>query len=130
MAKMVETKRMKYHDYKKLVVWQVAVDLAVDVFKVSADFPKSELYGLTSQIRRSAVSIPSNIAEGAGRNSDKYFSQFLSISYGSACELETQLLIAHQLNFITEEILTSILEKVGQVQKMAFKLNLSINSGE
>lgn len=124
-----EKQHIKYHDYKKLMVWNLAVDLAVEIFKLSAAFPKSEMYGLTSQIRRSAVSIASNIAEGAGRNSDKYFSQFLSISYGSACELETQILIASKLGYITEDDLNSVLENVSTVQKMIFKLNLSI-SGE
>ena len=125
---MIEKQQNKYHDYKKLIVWNIAVDLAVDVFKLSAEFPKSEIYGLTSQIRRCAVSIPSNIAEGAGRNSDKYFSQFLSISYGSACELETQILIASKLGFLVGDKLKNLLESVSSIQKMIFKLNLSINS--
>lgn len=124
-----EKQHIKYHDYKKLMVWNLAVDLAVEIFKLSSTFPKSEMYGLTSQIRRSAVSIASNIAEGAGRNSDKYFSQFLSISYGSACELETQILIASKLSYVTEDDLNGALENIATIQKMIFKLNLSI-SGE
>lgn len=129
MQEITEKQQNNFHDYKKLKVWELAVELAVDIYQLSALFPHSEIYGLTSQIRRSAVSISSNIAEGAGRNSDKYFSQFLSIAYGSACELETQLHIANKLQFISKESFQPVLDKVNVVQKMIFKLNSSKNSG-
>ncbi len=85
--------------YKELIVWQKAMDLVTEVYKVTEGFPKSELYGLTSQMRRAAVSIPSNIAEGRRRGSRKEFKQFLLNAYGSGAELETQMEIAKKLLF-------------------------------
>lgn len=85
--------------YKELIVWQKAVALVKEVFILTSKFPKSELYGLISQMRRSAVAIPSNIAEGYGRRSPKEYAQFYSIAYGSALELETQVIIAKDLGF-------------------------------
>ena len=89
-------------DYKELDVWNAGLDFVVHVYQVTAKFPKEEAYGLTSQIRRAAVSIPSNIAEGAARKSDKEFIQFLHISLGSLAEAETQLIIAERLKFVQE----------------------------
>lgn len=83
--------------YKDLAVWQKSINFTVEIYKLTQTFPKEELYGLTSQIRRAAVSIPSNIAEGNERNSHKEFNQFLHIALGSAAELDTQLLIAKEL---------------------------------
>ena len=86
--------------YKELIVWQKGIDLVEKIFKVTDTFPRSELYGLVSQMRRAAVAIPSNIAEGAGRQHTKEFIQFLGIAEGSATELETQLIIAERLQFL------------------------------
>jgi four helix bundle protein len=86
--------------HKDLDVWKAAMELAKLVYLITSKFPKEELYGLTQQIRRSAVSIPSNIAEGAARNSRKEFIQFLHISLGSLAELETQLLLSEKLGFL------------------------------
>lgn len=83
--------------YKELIVWQRSIELVEEIFILTGNFPKSELYGIVSQIRRAAISIPSNIAEGYGRKSTKEYSQFYSIAYGSALELETQLIIAKKL---------------------------------
>ena len=91
------------HNYKELKVWEKAVDFAVDVYKATDQLPSDERFGLTSQIRRSVVSVSSNIAEGAGRNTRGEFNQFLGYAYGSSCELDTQLIIADKLNFITKE---------------------------
>ena len=91
------------HNYKELKVWDKAVNLAVDVYKSTEGLPQDERFGLTSQIRRCVVSVSSNIAEGAGRNTKGEFNQFLGIAYGSSCELETQLIIAEKLNFIEKE---------------------------
>ncbi len=88
------------HDYKQLKVWNKSIDLVVDVYKATGDFPKEEKYGLISQMRRSAVSIPSNIAEGAGRNSDKEFCHFLAVAHGSSYELETQVIVSERLELI------------------------------
>ncbi len=89
----------RINSYKELIVWQKAMELVVDVYKLTEGFPKSELYGLTSQTRRCAVSIPSNIAEGRRRRGDKDYAHFLIIAYGSGSELETQIEIAKRLPF-------------------------------
>ena len=89
-------------DYKELDVWNAGLDFVVHVYQVTDKFPKVESYGLTSQIRRAVVSIPSNIAEGAARKSDKEFIQFLHIALGSLAEVETQLVIAERLKFAQE----------------------------
>ena len=85
--------------YKELIVWQKAIKLVKKIFLLTNKFPKSELYGLISQMRRSAVAIPSNIAEGYGRKSSKEYAQFYAIAYGSALELETQIIITKDLDF-------------------------------
>ncbi len=91
------------------------------MYNLTTDFPKEEKYGLTSQIRRAAVSVPSNIAEGAGRNTDKEFNHFLGISNGSAYELQTQLIISKNLNLIDDRV-DLILDEVDQIQKMIYSL--------
>ena len=88
--------------YQQLVVWQKAIELVTEIYRISARFPESEKYGLSAQMRRASVSLPSNIAEGAGRGSDKEFVRFLQIARGSLFELETQLEIACRLNLIDE----------------------------
>ena len=88
--------------YKELIVWQKSILLVKEVYLLTEKFPASELYTLTSQIRRSAISIPSNIAEGYGRNSLKDYTKFYNVAYGSALELETQLLLGKELRFINE----------------------------
>jgi four helix bundle protein len=93
---------MKTH--KDLDVWKKAMDLAENIYNITSQFPVEEKYGLVSQIRRAAVSIPSNIAEGAGRNSNKEFIQFLYISMGSLSEVETQLLILQRLNLLSDNV--------------------------
>ena len=93
-------KAMKAHH--KLKVWQRSIDYVIEIYKLTEKFPKSELYGLTNQMRRSAVSIASNIAEGAGRSGKKEFKQFLSISQGSVAELETQLIISERLGYCSD----------------------------
>lgn len=104
------------HSHKDLVVWQKSMDLVVLVYRFTDQFPKSEIYGLVSQMRRSAVSIPSNIAEGRKRGTRKDFRQFLLIAYGSGGELETQMEIAKRLSFgeekdrkVTEQLLNEVM---------------------
>jgi four helix bundle protein len=96
--------------HKDLKVWQESMDLVIQIYKLAENFPKHEIYGLSSQIRRAAVSIPSNIAEGAGRSGEKEFIRFLYIALGSLSEIETQLEIAFRLDYIKdlEEINNSI----------------------
>ena len=89
--------------YKDLIVWQKSFSLVKEVYTITKDFPKSEIYGLFSQMRRSAVSVPSNIAEGYCRNSKKEFLQFLRISFASGAELETQIMLARSLDFIKND---------------------------
>lgn len=104
--------------HEKLDVWKKAIDFVVAVYKATDRFPKDEKFGLTSQIRRAAVSIPANIAEGAGRKSYKEFAHFLSNSQGSASEVETELLIASRLSYIEETsylALRSSLDEIGRM---------------
>ncbi len=100
--------------------------LVKEVYILTQGFPKAEQFGLTSQIRRSAVSIPSNIAEGCGRDTDKQLKYFLEIASGSSCELETQLLLAFDLEYLTEKELNTVEIKINEVQKMivGFKKSL------
>lgn len=109
---------MKTSDYKKLKVWEKSMDLAVSVYGFTKGFPKEEIYVLTSQIRRCAVSIPSNIAEGHGRNSKKEFYHFLTISRGSIAELETQVILSYRLNYISDELYDKISENISEIDKM------------
>ena len=115
------------HNLKELKIWHKAIDLAVAVYKATADFPKEEIYGLTSQARRSAVSIPSNISEGAGRNSNNEFSHFLGISNGSSYELQTQLIIANKLNLLDNTNLDPLLNQLDEIQKMNYNLQKSLH---
>ena len=103
-------------DHKDLDVWKKSIDLVVESYRLSGKFPKDELFGLTSQMRRAAVSIPSNIAEGAARNTSKEFIQFLHVSLGSAAELETQFIIAKKLGYLEE--IDGVLMRLAAVQQM------------
>ena len=115
---------MKTH--KNLKVWEESIYLVTEIYKQTENFPKSELYGLTNQIRRSSVSIPSNIAEGAARHSQKEFIQFLYIGLGSASELETQLIIAENLGFTNKDINDELKMKLDTISKMLYGLIKSI----
>lgn len=106
------------HDFKKLDVWKKSMDLAAKIYELTKSFPDDEKYGLTSQLRRCSISIPSNIAEGAGRSTNKSFSNFLSIALGSVFELETQILLSKRLNFLQEEAVNTILVEVESIGKM------------
>ena len=104
--------------YKDLLVWQKSIQLVTEVYRLSKTLPKEEIYGLVSQMQRAAVSIPSNIAEGHDRNSDKEFSQFLCVARGSLAELETQLIIAKNLDYINQEQMTNISNNCYEIGKM------------
>lgn len=110
------------HKLNDLKTWRKAIDLSVDIYKITSDFPSDERFGLTSQMRRSAVSIPSNIAEGAGRNFDKEFVHFLAISNGSSNELLTQMIIANRLGYVNDNDIKSINNRIDEIQKMNFGL--------
>ncbi|MEO5776787.1 MAG: four helix bundle protein [Flavobacterium sp.] len=105
--------------YKDLLIWQKGIDIVLLTYKITKSFPQEEIYALTSQIKRASVSIPSNIAEGYGRNTDKSLSHFIDISRGSLYELETQLLIAKQLEFIQDlEIYNKVSSLINEESKM------------
>lgn len=109
---------MKVTSYQELIVWQKAMDLVELIYECSRTFPREEIYGLTSQLRRAAVSIPSNIAEGQGRRTSADFVRHLSISYGSLLELETQTLIASRLRYLTSAGCHDVLKLAGEVGRL------------
>lgn len=109
---------MAARNYRDLLVWQKSMDLCEGVYEVTRSFPRDEIYGLTQQIRRAAVSVPSNIAEGQGRGGDKEFDRFLAIAYGSLREIETQLLLAHRLKYISERTANELLELAAEVGRL------------
>lgn len=110
--------------HKDLDVYKLSLDFVADIYKLSDSFPNREGYGLTAQIRRAAVSIPSNIAEGSGRSSTKEFMRFLNISSGSLAEVETQLEIAERLGYFTD--LVELKQKITSIQKMLYRLKESL----
>lgn len=108
------------HNFRELHIWKDALEITTAVFKLTRAFPPEERYGLTSQINRSAVSIPSNIAEGSARKSNKDFQRFLEIALGSCYELETQLLVAEKCGYISESESKERIDKIQILQKMIF----------
>jgi four helix bundle protein len=110
------------HKYKELIIWKKSIGLVTEIYQVTGSFPDKERFNLISQINRAAVSIPSNIAEGAGRNSDKEFVQFLAIAHASSYELETQLIVSNNLGYLKQEKLNKLLESIEELQKMNFAL--------
>jgi len=112
--------------YRDLEVWQKAMDLVVICYQMTKNFPKNEIYGLTGQLRRAAISIPANIAEGRQRRHSKEFLQFLYIAYSSLAELETHVQIAERLNYINEKQNREVLDKTAELGKMLNGLQKSI----
>ena len=105
-------------DFRKLVVWQKAHEVTLAVYAATKDFPNDELYGLTSQMRRSSASIPTNLAEGCGRDTNAELARFAQIAMGSASELEYQLLLAHDLGFMSESKYVVLNDKLVEVKRM------------
>ena len=123
MCVMREINTVNMHNYKDLKVWKLSMDIAEAIYQLTSAFPSDEKFGLVSQMKRASVSIVSNIAEGAGRNSNKEFSQFLSIANGSVCELETQLLLSQKLEMIeNSKKLEVLFDQLDHLQKMIFNL--------
>lgn len=116
------------HKVEDLKVWQKSIELAKQVYKVVAELPDTEKYGLTSQIKRCAVSIASNIAEGAGRNSNKEFKHFLGIANGSSYELHTQLILVYELGLIEKTKIENILNLIVEIQKMNYSFQKSLEA--
>ena len=115
-------------DYKKLTVWNVSLELAKEVYIATKNFPKEEVYGLTAQIRKSATSVPSNIAEGSARRSNKDFTRFINIASGSLAELDTQLILANSLGFLDNATLNKLGELIKRIDQMLIKLRKSIEN--
>ncbi|MCK4398698.1 MAG: four helix bundle protein [Methanophagales archaeon] len=114
-------------NFKELKVWQKGIELVAIVYKITSSFPEEEKYGLIAQMRRAAVSIPSNIAEGHLRKTAKDFKQFLSIARGSCAELETQIIIAHELDFIHGDNFENLSSKIEELSKMLSSFYSKIN---
>ncbi|MFH1652560.1 MAG: four helix bundle protein [Pseudomonadota bacterium] len=121
---------MKIASYKELKIWQEGIEVVKFIYKLSSKFPREELYGLCSQMRRSAISIPSNIAEGFKRFHAKEYTQFLNVSRGSIAELETQLIIAKDLGFCSGTNIGPIFEKLEGISKMTTALIKKLRGGE
>ena len=114
--------------HKDLIVWKKGIELVKNIYQITNMFPNSEQFGLISQMRRCAVSVPSNIAEGCGRNSDKELIHFLYIALGSSSELETQIIISVELNFLEKEKATACLNLLNEIIKMITSLIKSIRT--
>jgi four helix bundle protein len=119
---------MTVQSYQELIVWQKATDVVEAVYRATMSFPREEIYSLTSQIRRAAISVPSNIAEGQGRNTTSDFLHFLSIARGSLKEGETQVLIAERLTYINKQVTKSLLEQTTEVGRLLNGLSNSLKS--
>lgn len=117
---------MPAKSYRELIVWQKAMDLVEAVYRISQQFPSDERFGLTSQIRRAAISIPSNIAEGQSRGTPKDFSRFLDIAHGSLAEIETQFLIAGRLRYLNNQELNQLEAVAAEVGKLLNGLQRSV----
>lgn len=119
---------MPVQNYRELIAWQKAMDLVVRIYQITESFPKTETFGLTNQMRRAAVSIPSNIAEGQGRSTTKDFMHFLHIARGSLQELETQVIIAQRLEFITEAVHSELTTNICEIARILSGLLKSLAS--
>ena len=106
------------HNFRKLNIWREGIELVKETYSTTKAFPKSETYSLTSQIQRSAVSVPSNIAEGTSKNTNKHFCQYLETALGSAFEWETQLIIAYEIDYISKETFEHLERKIQSIQGM------------
>jgi four helix bundle protein len=118
---------MAVQHYRELIVWQKAMNLVEALYRATNSFPKAEIYGLTSQIRRAAVSIPSNIAEGQGRSTTRDFLHYLSMSQGSLMEVETQITIAQRLGYVEKQQETALLDATAEVGRLLNGLNNALN---
>ncbi len=119
---------MGIKSYRDLDVWNIAMEFVSDVYKITKEFPKEEIYGLTQQLRRASVSVPSNIAEGSGRRSTQEFARFTNIASGSLCEVETQILLAISLCYVTSEQCELLFQKADRISKMLYSLNKSLTT--
>lgn len=119
---------MKIKNYKDLNIWKRSIEVVEDIYKITKNFPKEEIYGLTSQLRKSAVSIPSNIAEGFAKFSNKEYKQFLFISLGRFAELSTQIIIALRLGYFENKEADKLLNEIDEISKMTMSLIKKLNT--
>lgn len=119
---------MAVRNYRDLIAWQKAMDLVIRVYEATKRFPREEVYGLTCQAHRAAVSVPSNIAEGQGRSSTREFLHFLSMAHGSLRELETQVLIAQRLNYLDDPTTTNVMDLATEVGRLLNGLSNSLTA--
>ncbi len=117
---------MDYRPHRKLDVWKKSMEFVRHIYQTTAPFPKAEIYGLTSQMRRAAVSIPSNLAEGAARKGSKEFKMFLNIAQGSISELDTQIELASMLKYIDKNLYDKLIENLNTISKMLFGLSRTL----
>ncbi|MCT4581331.1 MAG: four helix bundle protein [Flavobacteriales bacterium] len=110
------------NNYKDLNVWKEAVESSVEVYQITNNFPKAEVFGLVQQMRRASISVSSNIAEGAGRNNKGEFVHFLGIAAASMCEVESQLIVSSKLGFVDLNKVSKELDRIDKIQKMIYKL--------
>jgi len=115
-------------DFRSLKIWEKSHQLALDIYKTTANFPREEVYGMVSQMRRSAVSIPTNIAEGCGRSGDKDFARYLQIAFGSASELEYQILLAHDLKYMEGQDYDRLTGNVIEIKRMLYSFLRRLNA--
>lgn len=115
------------HNFRKLAIWREGIEISKETYATTKIFPKSEVYGLSSQLQRSAVSIPSNIAEGTARSTNKHFIQYLENALGSAYEWETQLFISFEIGYISEETFNHLESKINKIQAMISKFIDNLN---
>jgi len=118
---------MKISSYQDLKVWQMGMEVAAEVYGVTKGFPREEMFGLAAQLRRAAVSIPSNLAEGHARESTREYLHHISVAQGSAAEVETQLLLATRLGYLESAEPNTLLARVGEIRKMLFGLRNALN---
>ncbi len=116
------------HNFRKLAIWNDSINFSLKIYAISQSFPSSEIYGLTSQIRRAAVSIPSNIAEGTSKSTDKHFVQYLQNAIGSSYEVETQLIIAYKIEYLNHENFEELKNELNKIQSMIAKFINSLTS--
>ncbi|MBU0474500.1 MAG: four helix bundle protein [Bacteroidetes bacterium] len=118
------------HNFKELKIWQKGRNYVKEIYLTVSKFPPEEKFALTSQMKRAVISIPSNIAEGAGRRTDKDFLRFLDIANGSAFELETHIYLAYDLDFINEETLNNLITNIEEIEKMIFGFKKTLNEND
>ena len=114
-------------DFKKYDIWALSYSLTLMVYKLTSNFPKEENFGVISQLRRACASIPTNISEGCGRNSDKEFNQFLNIALGSACETEYLFILSKDLNYVEIEVFENLNQKINEIKSKIFNLKKALN---